>query len=43
MTINLLHYHSPWTKSSIPPPMNQFFDFDVYIGKYDPVLYLNDY
>ncbi|CAF0827981.1 unnamed protein product [Rotaria sordida] len=43
MTINLLDDQSPWTKGSIPPPMDKFFDFDVYTGKYYPVLYLNDY
>ncbi|CAF2523828.1 unnamed protein product [Rotaria sp. Silwood2] len=43
MTINLLDDQSPWTKGSIPPPMDKFFDFDIYTGKYYPVLYLNDY
>nr|ACF75522.1 cleft lip and palate associated transmembrane [Philodina roseola] len=43
ITINLLDDHSPWTKGSIPPPMDQYFEFDLYTGKYYPVLYLNDY
>ncbi|CAF1566869.1 unnamed protein product, partial [Didymodactylos carnosus] len=43
MTINLLDDHSPWTKGSIPPPLDQYIEFDMLTGKYYPVLYLNDY
>ncbi|CAF1488397.1 unnamed protein product [Rotaria magnacalcarata] len=43
MTINLLDDQSPWAKGSVPPPMDKFFDFEIYTGKYYPVLYLNDY
>ncbi|CAF0977717.1 unnamed protein product [Adineta steineri] len=43
MTINLLDDQSPWAKGSIPPPMDKFFEFETYTGRYYPVLYLNDY
>jgi hypothetical protein len=43
MTINLLDDQSSWMKGSIPPALDKFVDFDVYTGKYYPVLYLNDY
>jgi hypothetical protein len=43
MIIHLLDDHSPWIKKHYTPPTNQVFDFDVYTGKYDPIIYLNDY
>ncbi|CAF2807681.1 unnamed protein product [Rotaria sp. Silwood2] len=43
MTINLLDDQSSWIKGSIPPPLDKYIDFDVYTGKFYPVLFLNDY
>jgi hypothetical protein len=43
LTINLVDDHTPWQKGSVPPPLNEFVDFDAISGKYYPIVYLNDY
>lgn len=43
ITINLVDDHTPWQKNSVPPPLNEFVEFDKVTGKYYPILFLNDY
>lgn len=43
LTINLIDDHTPWTKGSIPPPLDELIEFEPVTGKYYPVVYLNDY
>lgn len=42
-TIQLLDDHSPWTRGSIPPPLNEFIEFYDDSNEYYPVIFLNDY
>lgn len=43
LTIHMVDDHTPWVKGSIPPPLDEFIEFEPVTGKYYPVLYLNDY
>jgi len=43
MTINLVDDHTPWQPNAVPPPLNEYIEFDKASGKYYPILYLNDY
>nr|ACD37578.1 cleft lip and palate associated transmembrane protein [Philodina roseola] len=43
LTVNILDDQSAWVQGTIPSPMNKLIDFDVFTGKYYPVVFLNDY
>lgn len=43
VTINIVDDHTPWTRGHVPPPLDQFIDFEPTTGKYYPVVYVNDY
>jgi hypothetical protein len=43
MTINVVDDHTPWTQGSVPPPLDEWIEFEPKTGKYYPVLFLNDY
>lgn len=41
LTINLVDDHTPWQPNSVPPPVNDYVEFDKISGKYYPIVYLN--
>ncbi|EDO26327.1 predicted protein, partial [Nematostella vectensis] len=43
LTINMMDDQTPWTPGSVPPPMDEFIEFDNVTSKYYPLLYLNTY
>lgn len=43
MTINIIDDHTPWTQGSVPPPLDEYIEFEPTTAKYYPVVYLNDY
>lgn len=43
LTINIVDDHTPWQSNQVPPPLNEYVEFDKVTGKYYPILYLNDY
>lgn len=43
LTINIVDDHTPWQKNAVPPPLNEYIEFDKVTGKYYPIVYLNDY
>ena len=43
MTVNLVDDHTPWTQGSIPPPLDEYIQFEPSTGRYYPILFLNDY
>lgn len=43
MTINIIDDHTPWTRGAVPPPLDEYIEFEPTTGKYYPVVYLNDY
>jgi len=43
MTINLIDDHTPWTQGSVPPPLDEYIEFEPRTGKYYPIVYMNDY
>jgi len=43
ITLNLVDDHTPWQKSAVPPPLNEYVEFDKVSGKYYPIIFLNDY
>jgi len=43
LTINLVDDHTMWQKNTVPPPVNEFVEFDKVSGKYYPIIFLNDY
>lgn len=43
LTIHMIDDHTPWAKGSIPPPLDEFIEFEPVTGNYYPIVYLNDY
>lgn len=43
MTINMIYDHTVWTPGAVPPPLNEYIDFEPNTLKYYPIVYLNDY
>lgn len=43
LTINLVDDHTPWQRNQVPPPLNEYIEFDRISGKYYPIVFLNDY
>ncbi|XP_007491636.3 putative lipid scramblase CLPTM1 isoform X1 [Monodelphis domestica] len=43
LTINIVDDHTPWVKGSVPPPLDQYVQFDAVSGDYYPIIYFNDY
>jgi len=43
LTINVLDDQTPWTRGSLPAPLDQYIIFDRLENFYYPVLYPNDY
>lgn len=42
-TINIIDDHTPWVEGHVPPPLDEFIEFEPTTGHYYPVIYLNDY
>ncbi|KFM77446.1 Cleft lip and palate transmembrane protein 1-like protein, partial [Stegodyphus mimosarum] len=43
MTINIIDDHTAWVQGHVPPPLDEFVEFDPISGDYYPILYANDY
>ncbi|XP_013783202.1 cleft lip and palate transmembrane protein 1 homolog [Limulus polyphemus] len=43
ITINIIDDHTAWVQGHVPPPLDEFIDFEPTTGKYYPVVFLNDY
>lgn len=43
LTLNLVDDHSPWVKGTLPPPLDEYVEFDPVSGDYYPIFYFNDY
>eukprot|EP00914_Ancora_sagittata_P012788 GHVO01024662.1.p1 GENE.GHVO01024662.1~~GHVO01024662.1.p1 ORF type:complete len:301 (+),score=41.14 GHVO01024662.1:65-904(+) len=43
LTINLIDDHTPWTRGSVPAPLDEFISFVDDTDFYYPVVYFNDY
>lgn len=43
LTINIIDDHTAWVKGSVPAPLDEYIEFDDMMGKYYPVVYVNDY
>lgn len=43
MTINIIDDHTSWTQGHVPPPLDEFVEFEPISGDYYPILYSNDY
>ncbi|KAK2831225.1 hypothetical protein Q7C36_016311 [Tachysurus vachellii] len=43
LTINIVDDHTAWVKGSVPPPLDQYVQFDAVSGDYYPIVYFNDY
>ncbi|GBL81095.1 Cleft lip and palate transmembrane protein 1 [Araneus ventricosus] len=43
MTINIIDDHTAWVQGHVPPPLDEFVEFDHASGDYLPILYINDY
>lgn len=43
LTINIINDHTAWTPGRVPPPLDQYVEFEPTTGQYYPVVYLNDY
>ncbi|KAF8763637.1 Cleft lip and palate transmembrane protein 1 like protein [Argiope bruennichi] len=43
MTINIIDDHTAWVQGHVPPPLDEFVEFDPVSGDYLPILYINDY
>ncbi|XP_076306429.1 putative lipid scramblase CLPTM1 [Tachypleus tridentatus] len=43
ITINIIDDHTAWVQGHVPPPLDEYIDFEPTTGKYYPVVFLNDY
>lgn len=43
LTLNIIDDHTPWVQGHVPPPLDEYIEFEPITGKYYPVLYVNDY
>ena len=43
ITINFVEDYTPWQKSAIPPPLDEYVHFSKDGSHYWPILYYNDY
>ncbi|XP_071034299.1 putative lipid scramblase CLPTM1 [Parasteatoda tepidariorum] len=43
LTINIIDDHTAWVQGHVPPPLDEFVEFDPISGDYYPILYVNDY
>lgn len=43
MTLNIIDDHTSWVQGHVPPPLDEFVEFEPLSGDYYPIIYLNDY
>lgn len=43
ITVNIIDDHTAWVQGHVPPPLDEYIDFEPTTGKYYPVVFLNDY
>ncbi|UYV65288.1 CLPTM1 [Cordylochernes scorpioides] len=43
ITVNLIDDHTAWVRGHVPPPLDEYVEFDPVTNKYLPILYVNDY
>lgn len=43
LTINIVDDHTPWMQGHVPPPLDEYVEFEPTTGKYFPIVYVNDY
>ncbi|XP_067136586.1 putative lipid scramblase CLPTM1 [Centruroides vittatus] len=43
LTLNIIDDHTPWVQGHVPPPLDEYIEFEPITGKYYPVVYVNDY
>uniref|UniRef100_A0A646QJ20 Cleft lip and palate transmembrane protein 1 n=1 Tax=Hemiscolopendra marginata TaxID=943146 RepID=A0A646QJ20_9MYRI len=43
LTINIVNDQTHWVQGGVPPPLDEFVQFEPTTGKYYPLVYLNDY
>ncbi|KAG8201779.1 hypothetical protein JTE90_027264 [Oedothorax gibbosus] len=43
LTINVIDDHTAWVQGHVPPPLDEFVEFEPVSGDYFPILYANDY
>lgn len=43
LTINMIYDHTAWTPGAVPPPLDEYIDFEPTTLKYYPIVYINDY
>lgn len=43
ITINIIDDHTTWVQGHVPPPLDEYIDFEPISGDYYPIVYLNDY
>uniref|UniRef100_A0A1W7RAS7 Cleft lip and palate transmembrane protein 1 n=1 Tax=Hadrurus spadix TaxID=141984 RepID=A0A1W7RAS7_9SCOR len=43
LTVNIIDDHTPWVQGHVPPPLDEYIEFEPVTGKYYPVVYVNDY
>ncbi|GFT57824.1 cleft lip and palate transmembrane protein 1 homolog [Nephila pilipes] len=43
LTVNIIDDHTAWVQGHVPPPLDEFVEFEPVSGDYFPILYINDY